>query len=208
MNNVVIVSGAQWVTSPHTYMYPFSPKFREGFLMAELGVRVWGAWWLVYILLDWLVVRLLGDFRSQYHQPSGFNWSGVYIGLVNMQLTSSSWWAFQYLQKNSKIWLRMLSTALEEKLNVLDFVWSFTYPLFCLAQLFLFQHFLTSLITFALWSKPQRLKLFYKQKAGSVGRSSQGPTPFPLVFLFSVSSFIFNRFKRRREGSELGVLHS
>jgi len=39
-----------------------------------------------------------------------------------MQLTSSSWWAFQYLQKNSRIWLRMLSTALEEKLNVLDFV--------------------------------------------------------------------------------------
>ena len=67
-------------------------------------------------------MRSLGDFRSQYHQSSGFNWSGVYIGLVNMQLTSSSWWEFQYLQKNSRIWLRMLSTALEEELKVLDFV--------------------------------------------------------------------------------------
>ena len=28
---------------------------------------------------------------------------------------------FQYLQKNSRIWLRMLSTALEEELKVLDF---------------------------------------------------------------------------------------
>ena len=43
----------------------------------------------------------------------------MYIGLVNMQLTSSSWWAFQYLQKNSRIWLRVLSRALEE-LKVLD----------------------------------------------------------------------------------------
>ena len=124
-----------------------------------------------------------------------------------MQLTSSSWWEFQYLQKNSRIWLRMLSIALEEELKVLDFEVLTIVILPCSNVSFL-QHFLTSLITFALWSKPQRLKLFYKQKAGSVGRSSQGPTPFPLVFLFSVSSFIFNRFKRWREGSKLGVFHS
>ena len=124
-----------------------------------------------------------------------------------MQLTSSSWWAFQYLQKNSRIWLRMLSIALEEELKVLDFEVLTIVILSCSNVSFL-QHFLTSLITFALWSKPQRLKLFYKQKSGFVGKSSQGPTPFPLVFLFSVSSFIFNRFKRWREGSKLGVFHS
>ena len=101
----------------------------------------------------------------------------------------------------------MLSIALEEELKVLDFEVLTIVILPCSNVSFL-QHFLTSLITFALWSKPQRLKLFYKQKAGSVGRSSQGPTPFPLVFLFSVSSFIFNRFKRWREGSKLGVFHS
>ena len=26
----------------------------------------------------------MGGFRSQYHQPLGFNWSGVYIGIVSM----------------------------------------------------------------------------------------------------------------------------
>ena len=28
------------VTQPHIYMHSFSPKFREGFLKAPLGVRV------------------------------------------------------------------------------------------------------------------------------------------------------------------------
>ena len=38
------------------------------------------------------------------------------------QLTSSTWWGFQYLQNSLRIWLRILSIVLEEKLKVLDFV--------------------------------------------------------------------------------------
>ena len=48
-----------------------------------------------------------------------------YVLLVNMQLTSSTWWkgveVFS-ICKNSRIWLRILTTALEEELKVLDFV--------------------------------------------------------------------------------------
>ena len=56
---------------------------------------------------------------------------------VSMQLTSSSWWRFQYLQNNSRMWLRILSIALEEELKVLDFVECLYYFLFSL-----FLHFL------------------------------------------------------------------
>ena len=47
---------------------------------------------------DWLVVRT----GSQRHQPSGSSWSGVYLLVVSIQLTSSTWWGFQYLQNSSK----------------------------------------------------------------------------------------------------------
>ena len=42
--------------------------------------------------------------------------------LAAMQLTSSSWWGFWYLQNYSRIMLRILSAAHEEELRVLDFV--------------------------------------------------------------------------------------
>jgi hypothetical protein len=42
--------------------------------------------------------------------------------VVNMQLTSSIWEDFQYLPNSSKMWLRILSIALEEELKFLDFV--------------------------------------------------------------------------------------
>ena len=41
--------------------------------------------------------------RSQHHQPSGSNWSGVYGLAGSRQLTSSTWWRFEYLQNSSKI---------------------------------------------------------------------------------------------------------
>ena len=42
--------------------------------------------------------------------------------VVNMQLTSSIWEDFKYLPNSSKMWLRILSIALEEELKFLDFV--------------------------------------------------------------------------------------
>ena len=68
-----------------------------------------------------------------------------------MQLTSSTWWEFWYLQNNSRIWLRILSIALEEELKVLDFVLWLNYYYFVLLDWFsLFLHCFTSLIKFAL----------------------------------------------------------
>ena len=42
--------------------------------------------------------------RSQYHQPSGSNQSGVSLLVGSIQLTSTCW-GFQYLQNNSWIFL-------------------------------------------------------------------------------------------------------
>ena len=42
---------------------------------------------------------------SQHHQPSGSNWSGVSVLVGSIQVTSPTWWRFQYLQNSSKILL-------------------------------------------------------------------------------------------------------
>ena len=99
----------------------------------------------------------------------------------------------------------MLSTALEE-LKVLDLEVLTIVILSCSAVFVsAFSHFSDYICSLV---KASEAKAFLQTKAGSVGSSSQGPTRFPLIFLFSVSSFTFNRFKRWREGSELGVFHS
>ena len=43
--------------------------------------------------------------RSQYHQLLASNSSGVCVLVNSIQLTSPTWWRFQYLQNNSKILL-------------------------------------------------------------------------------------------------------
>ena len=39
---------------------------------------------------------------SQCHQPSSSSESGVYVLVGSVQLTSPTWWGFQYLQNSSK----------------------------------------------------------------------------------------------------------
>ena len=72
------------------------------------------------VISSWTFFRLVGGevIGTQHHQPSGSNWSRVYVLVANMQLTSSTWWEFQYLQNSSRIWLRILSIVLEEELNL------------------------------------------------------------------------------------------
>ena len=53
-------------------------------------------------LLDifWLVDgEVIG---SQYHRAPSVNLSGVHVLMGNIQLTSSTWWRFRYLQNSSK----------------------------------------------------------------------------------------------------------
>ena len=50
------------------------------------------------------------------------------LGSPSMWFTSSSWWGFEFLQNNSRTWLRILSLALEEELKVLCFaLWLNSY---------------------------------------------------------------------------------
>ena len=72
--------------------------------------------------------------------------------LAAMQLTSSSWWGFWYLQNYSRIMLRILSVAHEEELRVLDFVLWLNSHFVLLVSFPLFLHFLPSLVKFALWN--------------------------------------------------------
>ena len=53
---------------------------------------------------------------------SGSSVSGVYGPGSQVWLTSSTWWEFEYLQNDSRIWLRISSIALGEELKVPDFV--------------------------------------------------------------------------------------
>ena len=112
---------------------------------------------------SWTFFWLVGGevIGSQHHQPSGSNRSRVYVFVGSIQLTSSTWWDFQHLQNSSK----------EMAQNIIYSSWGRTKGpwlclmtkalLFCLAWLFFFLHFLTSLIKFIRW-----LKFFCRQKAG------------------------------------------
>lgn len=71
-----------------------SMVFREGFLKA----RWWR--WTGYMTIcvhssDWFGGEGTGwCFWNLYYQPSGSKWPGVYILMVSIQLTFSTWWRF------------------------------------------------------------------------------------------------------------------
>ena len=56
-----------------------------------------------YVISSWTFFLLVGgEVVRSHHLPSGSNWSGVYMLVGIIQLTSSTWWRFQYLQNISK----------------------------------------------------------------------------------------------------------
>ena len=59
------------------------------------------------MICSWTFFWLVGGevSGSQHHQPSGSNQSGVYMLVGSIQLTSPTWWGFQYLQNSPKILL-------------------------------------------------------------------------------------------------------
>ena len=54
------------------------------------------SWWTFFWLVGGEVIG------SQHHKPSGSNRPGGYVLVSSIQLTSSTWWRFQYLQNSSK----------------------------------------------------------------------------------------------------------
>ena len=116
--------------------------------------------WLVGVEVSW----------SQHHWPSGSNWSGVFVLVGSIQLTSPTWQGFQYLQDSSEdiseniisspgggtkgLWLCLMAKLL-----------------FCLLNCFpLLLHLLISLIKVICWL----FFFFYWQEAGR-GHVSRGP---------------------------------
>ena len=79
------------------------PELPEGFqgkvFKDRVKERVVG-----YVISSWTFFLLVGGevIRRQHHQPSGSNWSGVYMLVGSIQLTSPTWWGFQNLQNSSK----------------------------------------------------------------------------------------------------------
>ena len=115
------------------------------------------------------------------HQPSGSNWSGVYVLVGNIELTSSTRWGLNTCKTAPRTWIRVLFIGLEEELKLLNFVEWLNYYYSNLFNYFLFfffpLYFLTSLIKFIL-----RLKFFHRQKGRQrtcvgvhSGKASQGP---------------------------------
>ena len=77
-----------------------SEEFCSKWLKEEGVISLWTFCWLID-----------GEISgSQHSQSSGSNWSGVYLLLSSIQLHSSFWWRFQYLQNSSKMFLH---TSLE-----------------------------------------------------------------------------------------------
>ena len=109
--------------------------------------------------------------RSQHHQPSGSNLSGVYFLVGSMPLTSPTWWEFQYLHNSSQ-------TVLCASLEVVPGPCPKASLLFLYAVSPLSGHLLLSLISSSLnlpldcgeghggWMKP----ISYNQELGDTER--------------------------------------
>ena len=110
-----------------------------------------------------------------------------------MQLTSSTWWVFQYLQNHSRKWLRILliSMTLEEELKGPYFVLWLNYCYFILLDSFVsFFFFLIKFFFLKLRESLGNEKLFCKEEAQDTGWGGGGLSPGKLYLVLEVSSWI------------------
>ena len=127
-----------------------TPQWLSG-VKAKVRVKVAGGLMALGQSSDWGVVRshgaIPGDGVISLLFPT--------CSTCGQQLSPSTWWRFYYPQNDWKLSLRILSIALGEELQGLDFVlWPYCYYLVLLNSLPLFLHFPTSLIKVALWGVP------------------------------------------------------
>ena len=106
------------------------------------------------VISSWTSFLLVGGevVRSQHHQPSGSNWSGVYMFVGIIRLTSSTWWRIQSLQNISKDMAQSIiySSGRGTKVSWLSLVAKLL--LFCLTVFLSFCIFFFP-IKFVLWLK-------------------------------------------------------
>ena len=170
----------------------WSPQmaFREGFLKTVWGRGSQSVWSAHAHLILWFVDGEVTEwcFRNLNHQTYGSNWSGVYMLVVSMQLTSSTWWGVLVSAKQLKDMAQgiIYSRWGETKSPWLCFMAKLL--LFCLAWLFSFVsaffHFYDESFLFGTQGRSRRLMLFYKQEAGvhEMGMSLPGALQGPVGF--------------------------
>ena len=124
-------------------------SFQESIFKGGVKQGALRKWSALAQFSDWLILRSqCGCLANLNHQLSDSSWSGVYMLVVSMLLTSFTLWGFQYLHNSSRIWLRILYRALEKELKVFDFLMD-PYSLTVFPWTFLNQFWIHSLAHFS-----------------------------------------------------------
>ena len=109
-----------------------------------------------------------------------------------MQLTSSTWWGFQYLQNNSRIGLRILSIALDGELKILHFCFMPKLVLSCLSWLFSFispfSHFSDEIFSLELREGLEACRFFANKRQGTAGWDLSLRRPLRVLLSFTSGS--------------------
>ena len=77
-------------------------------LLSDFQGKVFKGWEMresvsVYMISSWTFFWLAGgEVMGSQPQPSSSNQSGLYVLVVSMHWTSTTWWEFQYLQNSAK----------------------------------------------------------------------------------------------------------
>ena len=113
------------------------------------------------VISSWMFSWLVGAevVGNQHHQLSHSSRSGVCVLMGSTQLTSPPGGGFSTSKTAPRTWRSILPIVLKELTKGPGLCWMAKLLLFCLAWLFSFFYFLTSLIKLILW-----LNLFYRQK--------------------------------------------
>ena len=105
--------GPQWAKALKTMCPILEGIVSSLIVFKEQGVNLS---WTCFLLVS---CELIG---SEHHQPSGSNQSGAYVLVGSIQLTSFTWWGSGIFKTAQRMWSRILSIVLEEKVKILDFV--------------------------------------------------------------------------------------
>ena len=143
-------------------LYDFQGKVFKGWEMRE-SVSV-------YMISSWTFFWLVGGkVMGSQPQPSSSNQSGLYVLVVSMHWTSTTWWGFQYLQNSAKDMAQniIISSPRGGTKSSWLCLTANIIILYCLTVFFCFCIFSLLWLHLVFWcqGKPRKLK-FYKQEAG------------------------------------------
>ena len=138
-----------------------------GRLFSEMIVSI-TQFQIVVVSHLWLEYYL--SHRSLVGQSFWFHMIWGLRAVGSIWLTSSTWWQFQHLPNSSKIWLKVLSIALEEELKSLTLFNGQTIIVLSCLTVFLAAFSHCSKFIF-------QIKFFYRQELGREHRGGVGICP-------------------------------